>query len=235
MFSSCTLILWSGWWYFSSLEKLTITFNHLNSHSFGFFVPINKLNQIKLLKVVTSESGKCLIPICAPDMYFVWNKILLLQQTHANQQCCMRKYNNCMRTTCWHKSENWSSRCSMYLRVGKGHHMGSKELQELKVFVICFTIPFVYQYINLQSTADCKWYRNIEIPTKLLIIMVLFWVTKAIGTSPKISWTALLTLSKMQDYWIWKIKGMLGNCQRDWWVVEQHLQGHCILFHWQHD
>lgn len=40
-------------------------------HSFGLFVPINKLNQIKLLKVVNSESDKRLIPTCAADMYFV--------------------------------------------------------------------------------------------------------------------------------------------------------------------
>lgn len=98
----------------------------------------------------------------------------------------------------------------MYLWVGKGHDMGNKELQELKVFLICFTIPFVYQYINLQSTADCKWYRNIEIPTKLLIIMVLFWITKAIVTSPKISWTALWHSAKCKIIGYERLKGCLA-------------------------
>lgn len=88
--------------------------------------------------------------------------------------------------------------------------MGNKELQELKVFLICFTIPFVYQYINVQSTADCKWYRNIEIPTKLLIIMVLFWITKAIVTSPKISWTALWHSAKCKIIGYERLKGCLA-------------------------
>lgn len=57
---------------FSLIEKIDIS--HLiisTQHYFALFVPINKFNQIKLLKVVNSESDKFLIPTCSDDMYFV--------------------------------------------------------------------------------------------------------------------------------------------------------------------
>lgn len=147
----------------------------------------------------------------------------------------MRKCHNCIRTTCWHGSANWSSRCSKSLGLGEGHHMGNHGLQELKVFLICSPIPFVCQYITIQNTTDCKWHRNLEIPTKLVIGMLLYWVTKTIEISPKISQTASLTLSKMQDHCIWKIKGTLGEGQRDCRQLNNLTSLYCILFHWKQD
>ena len=122
--------------------------------------------------------------IHASDMYFVWNKIHFLNR---HMQVNNAAWGNTMcednlLTYIWKLIFN----ISVSLGVEKWHYVGNKELQEFKMFLICLYHCKKYCWLKKAqklSNSNKTYYNHL-----------LFWNTKAIETSSKISWTASLTL-----------------------------------------